>query len=70
MKNEAYINQHGAKTSEKLEKIKIAAWEWVNDGGSWSRKAESQKLFNYRMRWEKEVERIGGVNYTFGDCLA
>ena len=47
-----------------------SAWEWVNDGGSWSRKVESQKLFNYRMRWEKEVERIGGVNYTFDDCLA
>jgi len=70
MKNGAYINKYGAKTSDKLEKIKIAAWEWANDGGAWSRKAESQKLFNYRMRFEKEVERIGGVNYTFGDCLA
>jgi len=70
MKNEAYIDKYGCKTSKKLEKIKIAAWEWANDGGSWARKAESQKLFNYRMRWEKEVERIGGVNYTFGDCLA
>jgi hypothetical protein len=70
MKNGAYINKYGCKTSKKLEQIKKVAWEWVNDGGSWSRKAESQKLFNYRMRFEKEVERIGGVNYTFGDCLA
>ena len=70
MKNGAYINKYGVKTSDKLEKIMNSAWEWVNDGGSWSRKVESQKLFNYRMRWEKEVERIGGVNYTFDDCLA
>tara|TARA_R100000329_G_C7597047_1_gene211723 strand:- start:935 stop:1153 length:219 start_codon:yes stop_codon:yes gene_type:complete len=72
MKNlkDAYINEYGMKTSPKLDKIKKQAWEWVNDGGSWARKCESQKLFNFRMKWEKEVERIGGVNYTFGDCLA
>ncbi len=70
MKNGAYINKYGVKTSAKLDKIKNAAFDWVNDGGKWSRKAESQKLFNYRMKFEKEVERIGGVNYTFGDCLA
>ena len=70
MKNKAYIDKYGVKTSDKLEKIKTAAWEFVNDGGSWSRKAESKKLLNYRIRFEKEVKRIGGVNYTFGDCLA
>lgn len=70
MKNGAYINKFGVKTSKKLEKIKTAAFDWVNDGGSWARKRDSQKLFNYRMRFEKEVERIGGVNYTFGDCIA
>lgn len=68
--NGAYINEYGVKTSAKLEKIKIAAWEWVNDGGSWARKRESQKLFNFRMRFEAEAERIGGVKYTFGDCIA
>jgi len=70
MKNGAYINEYGVKTSAKLEKIKIAAWDWVNDGGSWSRKSESKKLFNFRMRFEEEVERIGGVDYTFGDAIA
>ena len=70
MKNGAYINNFGVKTSDRLEKIKEAAFNWVNDGGSWSRKRDSQKLFNYRMRFEKEVERIGGVKYTFGDCIA
>ncbi len=70
LENGAFIDKYGCKTSKKLEKIKKAAWEWANDGGSWSRKAESQKLFNFRMRFEKEAERIGGVNYTFGDCLA
>lgn len=68
--NGAYINEYGVKTSKKLDKIKKDAWEWVNDGGSWSRKAESQKLDNFRMRFEKEVERIGGVDYTFGDSIA
>lgn len=70
MKNGAYINKYGVKTSAKLDKIKNAAFDWVNDGGSWSRKRDSQKLFNYRMKFEKEVERIGGVKYTFGDCIA
>jgi len=68
--NESYINEYGVKTSARLEKIKTAAWEWVNDGGSWSRKRDSQKLFNFRMRFEEEVERIGGVDYTFGDSIA
>ena len=70
MKNGAYINKYGVKTSAKLDKIKNAAFDWVNDGGSWSRKRDSQKLFNYRMKFEKEVERIGGVKYNFSDCLA
>ena len=68
--NKSYISQYGVKTSDRLEKIKEAAWSWVNDGGSWSRKKDSNKLFNYRMRFEKEAERIGGVNYIFGDCIA
>jgi|TARA_B100001094_G_scaffold332747_1_gene406201 hypothetical protein len=70
MKNGAYINKYGVKTSAKLDKIKNAAWDWVNDGKSWSRKAESKKLWNYRMRFEKEAERIGGLDYTFGDAIA
>ena len=68
--NGAYINEYGVKTSKKLDKIKNAAWEWVNDGGSWARKRDSQKLFQFRMRFEAEAERIGGVDYTFGDCIA
>ena len=68
--NGAYINEYGVKTSAKLDKINKQAWEWVNDGGSWKRKASSRKLFNFRMKWQEEVERIGGVNYTFGDCIA
>jgi hypothetical protein len=68
--NGAYINEYGMKTSEKLEKINEQAWNWVNDGGSWARKRDSLKLLKFRMKWEKEAERIGGVNYTFGDCIA
>tara|TARA_R110002050_G_scaffold174868_1_gene307791 strand:+ start:323 stop:538 length:216 start_codon:yes stop_codon:yes gene_type:complete len=68
--NEAYINEYGVKTSKKLEKIKIAAWEWANDGGNWARKRDSIKMIKFRMRFEAEAERIGGVKYTFGDFLA
>ncbi len=39
----AYTNEYGVKTSEKLEKIKITAFKWVKDGGSWERKRASQK---------------------------
>tara|TARA_Y100000361_G_scaffold91912_1_gene81952 strand:+ start:691 stop:906 length:216 start_codon:yes stop_codon:yes gene_type:complete len=71
MKNqESYINEYGVKTSKKLDKINKAAWEWFNDGGNRSRKLNSIKIINFRRRWEKEVERIGGVDYTFGDCIA
>ena len=70
MKTKSYINKYGMKTSKKLDKINRAVWEWANDGGNWSRKANSIKMINFRRRWEKEVERIGGVNYTFSDCLA
>ena len=71
MKNqESYINEYGVKTSKKLDKINKAAWEWFNDGGNISRKLNSIKIMNFRRRWEKEVERIGGVDYTFGDCIA
>jgi hypothetical protein len=68
--NKSYIDQYGVKTSKKLEKIKITAWEWVHDGGNWARKRDSIKMIKLRMRFEKEAERIGGVKYTFGDCLA
>ena len=54
----------------KLQKIERAAWTWVNDGGSWARKRDSKKLANLRFKWEKEVERLGGVDYNFSDCLA
>tara|TARA_R100000278_G_scaffold92851_1_gene70901 strand:+ start:105 stop:320 length:216 start_codon:yes stop_codon:yes gene_type:complete len=71
MKNqESYINKYGVKTSKKLDKINKAAWEWFNDGGNTSRKLNSIKIIKFRRRWEKEVERIGGVDYTFGDCIA
>ena len=48
----------------------MAAWSYINDGGSWARKRDSKKLANLRLKWEKEVERIGGVDYNFSDCLA
>tara|TARA_R110001606_G_C15258074_1_gene638147 strand:- start:615 stop:806 length:192 start_codon:yes stop_codon:yes gene_type:complete len=54
----------------KLQAIETAAWTWVNDGGSWARKRDSKKLANLRLNWEKEVEKLGGVDYNFSDCLA
>lgn len=66
-----YINQYGLKTSKKLDKIISAACDYVdNTRGSWEFKNNTKKMQKLRDRFDKEVERIGGVNYTFGDCIA
>lgn len=66
-----YINQYGLKTSKKLDKIISDACDYVdNTRGSWEFKNNTKKMQKLRDRFDKEVERIGGVNYTFGDCIA
>ena len=66
-----YINQYGLKTSKKLDRIILDACNYVdNTRGSWEFKNNTKKMQKLRDRFDKEVERIGGVNYTFGDCIA
>tara|TARA_R100001443_G_scaffold90064_1_gene96551 strand:+ start:44 stop:253 length:210 start_codon:yes stop_codon:yes gene_type:complete len=66
-----YINQYGQKTSKKLEKIIAEACDYVdNTRGSWEFKNNTKKMQKLRDRFNIEVERIGGVDYNFGDCIA
>lgn len=66
-----YIDKWGNKTSEKLEKIKKEAWHYVHvTKGTWEFKNSTKKMWKFRNRFEKEVERIGGVKYTFSDIIA
>ncbi len=70
MKN-YYINQYGVKTSKKLDVIIKQAQEYVDDRSrSWEFKNNTKKMLKLRQRFDREVERIGGVNYNFGDCIA
>lgn len=66
-----YINQYGTKTSKKLDRIKDLAWEYIHDGKStFGRKIQTQKWSKLYARFEKEAERIGGVDYYLGDSVA
>ena len=66
-----YINQYGVKTSEKLEKIITQSRDYLYGGKGYNKsKWETKKMLSLRLRFEKEAERIGGVDYTFGDILA
>ena len=71
MKTKFYINQYGVKTSDKLQSIINAASEYLYGGKGYnSSKWETKKMSDFRTKFEKEVQSIGGVDYTFGDCLA
>ena len=68
----SYTNKYGIKTSKKLDVIIDKAWEYMNTQSmnkSWSQKMATKKMQTLRNRFEKEVENIGGVDYTFGDVL-
>ena len=79
MKNtEIYINEFGIKTTKKLDNIIIAAQNHVRrsfkgyevNGITFGDFCNTKRMMNLRNRFEIEVERIGGVNYIFGDCMA
>jgi ribosomal protein L31 len=66
-----YTDKNGVKSSKKLDKIIDEARHYFYvTRGSWKFKNNTKKMFKLRQRFEKEVKRIGGVNYNFGDCLA
>ncbi len=79
MKNtEIYINEYGTKTTKKLNKIIEAAQNhrdrnfrgYEVNGITFGDFCDTKRMNNLRNRFNAEVERIGGVNYNFGDCLA
>ena len=74
-----YINQYGVKTTKKLDKIIEAAKNhrdrnfkgYEVNGIPFSQFwCDTKRMRDLRNRFEIEVERIGGVDYTFGDCMA
>ena len=79
MKNtEIYIDEYGTKTTKKLNKIIEAAQNhrdrnfrgYEVNGITFGDFCETKRMMNLRNRFNAEVERIGGVNYNFGDCMA
>lgn len=69
-----YINEYGIKTSKKLDRIIAAAQN--HTARSYKGRVmfcdflNTKRMRDLRSRFEMEVENIGGVDYTFGDCLA
>ena len=69
-----YIDKHGTKTSKKLDRIIKSAQNHMKR----SYKGNvmfcdflgTKRMRELSERFEAEVEFIGGVDYTFGDCLA
>ncbi len=72
-----YINQYGTKTSKKLDRIIIAAQNHMRrnfrgyefNGITFGDFCDTKRMSSLRDRFDAEVEAIGGVNYTFGDCM-
>lgn len=69
-----YINENGRKTSKKLDRIIKAAQNHTarsyKGNVLFSDFLATKRMSDLINRFELEVENIGGVDYTFGDCLA
>ena len=69
-----YINQFGVKTSKKLDRIIKAAQNHTYRSYKGNKMfcdfLGTKRMSDLRTRFEAEAENIGGVDYTFGDCLA
>ena len=69
-----YINEYGVKTSKKLDRIILSAQNHTKR----SYKGNvmfcdflgTKRMQDLNRRFEAEAEAIGGVDYSFGDCLA
>ena len=79
MKNtDIYFNDYGTRTTKKLDKIILAAQNhtrrsfkgYEENGIPFSQFSDTKRMLNLRNRFEMEAERIGGLTYNFGDCLA
>lgn len=70
----AYINEFGVKTSKKLNRIIESAQNHTKR----SYKGNvmfcdflgTKRMMELNNRFNAEVDAIGGVDYSFGDCLA
>jgi len=69
-----YINEYGVKTSKKLDRIILAAQNHTrrnfNGNKMFCDFLETKRMVDLSTRFDAEAENIGGVDYTFGDCLA
>ena len=68
------MTEYGVKTSKKLDRIIAAAQDHTrrsfNGNKMFADFLGTKRMTDLRNRFEAEVDRIGGVDYTFGDCLA
>ena len=69
-----YINEYGTKTSKKLDRIIRAAQNHTarsyKGNVMFCDFLNTKRMRELSDRFETEVNNIGGVDYTFGDCLA
>lgn len=68
-----YINQYGMKTSKKLDVIIDKAWNYIyreSMNNKYEYKVRTKKWIKLIDRFNIEAERIGGVDYYLGDCIA
>ena len=70
----SYINKYEVKTSKKLDRIISAAQNHTRKNFNGNKMfcdfLQTKRMIDLSTRFELEVENIGGVDYTFGDCLA
>ncbi len=69
-----YINEYGVKTSKKLDRIIKSAQNHTarsyKGNVMFCDFLETKRMSELSARFESEVNNIGGVDYSFGDCLA
>ena len=69
-----YTNEFGVKTSKKLDRIILAAQNHTKrcykGNVMFCDFLGTKRMIELSNRFHAEVENIGGVDYTFGDCLA
>ena len=70
----AYINEFGVKTSKKLDRIIKSAQNHTKRSYKGNVMfcdfLSTKRMMELNNRFNAEVDAIGGVDYSFGDCLA
>lgn len=69
-----YINKYGIKTSKKLDRIIKSAQNHTarsyKGNVMFCDFLATKRMTELYTRFQAEAKNIGGVDYTFGDCLA